>query len=271
MTHEAIAALHEVLQIQPAHRLAYTILGHAYLKIKEYKRALEQFQHAIAVNENYADLYFNLGFCECQLGRCEPAIGAFSYAIEINPHYGEAYFYLGMALLLNVRLGQEYDLTINLAERTQKIFQRAQAILPMLRGTAFDQGLQLLEQEKFEEAFDVLAPLAAGISGNKPEVVNYLFHLMVLHEPEKIRLEEVWQEIKRLEKLQQSFPEYPDVEHELGFAYAVLGLTVSNKSSWYFEKALAMNPAYQKARTGLKLINNEQRVFHRLLHDILSV
>ncbi|MGH7598604.1 MAG: hypothetical protein ACREOI_19800 [bacterium] len=128
-----------------------------------------------------------------------------------------------------------------------------------------------MQREKFEEAFDVLAPLAAGLSGNKPEVVNYLFHLLVLHELEKVRPEQVWQEIERLEKLQQSFPNYPDIEHELGFAYAVLGLTNTAKSLWHFEKALAMNPAYQKAQKGLKLLKNDQRGFRRLLHAMQPV
>jgi tetratricopeptide (TPR) repeat protein len=271
MAPEAIITLQRVLQNQPGTPLAHIMLGQAHLKIKEYEQAREQFQHAIAINENYADLHFNLGLCEYYLLHCDPAVRAFSRAIKINPHYGEAYLYLGITLLLNVRLGEEYELTLRLAEQAQKIFQRALAILPTLGGAAFDQGLQLIRQEKFEEAFDVLAPVVAGLSGSKPEVVNYLFHLLVLHELEKVRPEQVWQEIKRLEKLQQSFPNYPDIEHELGFAYAVLGLTNTTKSLWHFEKALAMNPAYKKAQKGLKLLKNEQRGFRRLLQAMQPV
>lgn len=271
MAQEAIATLQPVLQNQPDTPLVHTMLGQAHLRIKEYEQAREQFQHALAVNEKYADLHFNLGLCEYYLLRCAPAVRAFSRAIKINSHYGEAYLYFGITLLLNVKLGEEYELTLRLAEQTQKIFQRALAILPTLGGATFDQGLQLIRQEKFEEAFDVLAPVVAGLSGNKPEVVNYLFHLLVLHELEKVRPEQVWQEIKRLEKLQQSFPQYPDIEHELGFAYAVLGLTNTTQSLWHFEKALAMNPAYQKAQKGLKLLKNDQRGFRRLLHAMQPV
>jgi tetratricopeptide (TPR) repeat protein len=271
MAQEAIATLQQVLQSQPDTPLVHAMLGQAHLRMKEYEQAREQFQQAIAVNENYADLHFNLGLCEYYLLHCDPAVRAFSRAIKINPHYGEAYLYLGITLLLNVKLGEEYELTLRLAEQAQKLFQRALAILPSLGGATFDQGLRLVQQEKFEEAFDVLAPVVAGISGNKPEVVNYLFHLLVLHELEKVRPEQAWQEIKRLEKLRQSFPNYPDIEHELGFAYAVLGLTNTTQSLWHFEKALAMNPAYKKAQKGLKLLKNDQRGFRRLLHAMQPV
>lgn len=271
MAQEAIAILHELLQSHPDHAQVLTMLGQAHLRINEYEQAREQFQQAVAVNENYADLHFHLGLCEYYLLHCEPAVRAFSRAFEINPHYGEAYLYLGITLLLNVKLGEEYELTLSLAEQTQKLFQRALAILPTLVGATFDQGLRLIQQEKFEEAFDVLAPVAAGLSDNKPEVVNYLFHLLVLHELEKVRPEQVWQEIKRLEKLRQSFPNYPDIEHELGFAYAVLGLTNTTKSLWHFGKALAMNPAYKKAQKGLKLLRNDQRGFRRLLQAMQLV
>jgi tetratricopeptide (TPR) repeat protein len=271
MAREAIATLREVLQLQADDPLVHTMLGQAYVRVKEYEQAHEQFQLALAARENYADLHFNLGVCEYHLLHCKPAVRAFSRAIKINPHYGEAYLYLGMTLLLNVKLGQEYELTISLAEQTQKIFQLASAILPVLAGATFDQGLQLMQQEKFEDAFDVLAPMVADIAGNKPEIVNYLFHILVLHELEKVRPEQVWQEIKRLEKLQQSFPQYPDIEYELGFAYAVLSLTVSNKSSWHFEQALVLNPAYQKALKGLKLMKNDQRGSRHLLRAMLPI
>lgn len=271
MAREAIATLREVLQLQPDDPLAHTMLGEAHVRVKEYEQAKEQFRLALTAHENYADLHFNLGICEYHLLRCAPAVRAFSRAITINPHYGEAYLYFGMTLLLNVKLGQEYELTIKLAEQTQKIFRMASAILPVLSGEAFDEGIRLIQQEKFEEAFDVLAPKVADVAGNKPEIVNYVFHLLVLHELEKVRPEQVWQEIKRLEKLQQSFPQYPDIEYELGFAYAVLGLTVSSKSSWHFEQALVMNPAFQRAHKGLKLMKNDQRGSRRLLRAMMSV
>ncbi len=133
MAQEAIATLQQVLQNQPDTPPVHTMLGQAYIRIKEYEQAREQFQQAIAANENYADLHFNLGLCEYYLLHCDPAVRAFSRAIKINPHYGEAYLYFGITLLLNVKLGQEYDLTLRLAERTQKIFQRALAILPPRR------------------------------------------------------------------------------------------------------------------------------------------
>jgi hypothetical protein len=60
-----------------------------------------------------------------------------------------------------------------------------------------------------------------------------------------------------------------DVYHELGFAYAVLGVSVTSKALSNFEKALQINPAYEKARKNLKLIQYDQRGFRTMLQAIL--
>ncbi len=271
MVQEAIDNLNHLLENNQRNPLVHAKLGKAYLKVQKYSAAVEQFRQALALNDNYADVHFFYGLGEYHLRRCEPAARAFSRAIKLNPHYGEAYFFIGLALLLNVKLGQEYNLTIKLKERALQIFQRALAILPVLRGEAFDRGLKLLQEERFDEAFEAFAPSAANLTIDKPDMVNYQFHLLVLHEADKIQPERVWQEIKRLEELLQRFPNYADVAYELGFAYAVLGLSVTAQSLAHFEKALAINPDYKNALKGVKLVKNDQRGFRNMLLALLPV
>lgn len=268
---EAINNLAAIVTGSTSPPQVHSALGQAYLKMKNYPAAVEQFRQVLALNVNYADQHYYCGLCEYYLQRCEPAARALSRAIKINPHYGEAYFYLGLALLLNVKLGQEYDLAVRLHERARQIFQRAVAILPVLRGEVFDRGLQLVRQENFEEAYGVLAPLAEKLVDEKPDVVNYQFHLLVLADADQIQTTQVWQEIKRLEELLQRFPGYADIAYELGFAYAVLGLRVTAQSLAHFEHALEVNPEYKNAQKGLKLIKNDQRGFRNLLHALVAL
>jgi tetratricopeptide (TPR) repeat protein len=271
MVQEAIANLEYLVEIRKGSPLVRAALGKAHLKIQNYEPALEQFRRALSANENYADLHFYCGVCEYYLQHCSAAVHSFSRAIKINPHYGEAYVFFSLALLLNFKLGQEYGLTTKLTERTQKAFQRARAILPSLGGADFDKGIALLEHEKFEEAFGVFEPWISKISSDKPEVINYEFHLAVLHEAEQIPPERVWQEIIRLQNLLQRYPNYADVYYELGFAYAVLGSSVTSKSLHHFEKAMAINPDYENARKGLKLIQNDQRGLRTMLQAMLPI
>ncbi len=271
MVHEAITNLEKSAKLNKPAPLMHATLGHAYLRAQQHKRALEQLRQALSVKGNYADLHFHCGVCEYHLQHCEAAVQAFTEAIKTNPHYGEAYFYLGLALLLNAKLGQKYELAVDLAQRGKQIFHKALAMLPSLQCNAFDQGISLLEQEKYDETLRIFTPLAANLVNEKPEITNYDFHLSVLQDAEQIRPEQAWQEIKRLAEMVERYPNYPDLYHELGFAYAVLGASVTSKALSHFEKAMQINPAYEDAQKSLKLIRNDQRGFRTMLHAMLRL
>jgi tetratricopeptide (TPR) repeat protein len=269
MIQEAIALLEALVETGECRSVIQATLGKVYLRLQKYELAGASFQQALAAHSNYADLHFYFGLCEYHLQHCAAAVCEFERALEINPYYGESHFYLGLTFLLNAKLGQEYELAKNLDERAAKSFSTSHAILPALQNEAFDLGMQLLEQKKVEEAYNALAPLAAQISADKPEAMNYEFHLAVLHEAEQIRPEQVWQEIDRLRRLLQHYPDYADVYHELGVAYAVLGVSVTSKALAHFEKALQINPAYAQARKNLKLMQYDQRGLRTMLNAML--
>jgi len=269
MVQEAIALLQDLVKNHECNSRVQATLGQAYLRLQQYDLAGAAFDHARLTHPDFADLHFYSGVCEYHQRHCAAAVHEFARALEINPYYGEAYFYLGLALLLNARLGQEYELAKDLDERATKALSTAQAILPTLRGETFTQGMKFLEQKKFEEAHDLLKPLTEHISSAKPDVINHEFHLEVLHEAEHIRPEQVWQEIARLRSLAQRYPNYADIYYELGFAYAVLGVSVTSKATANFEKALQINPAYDGAKKSLKLIRYDQRGFRTMLQAML--
>jgi tetratricopeptide (TPR) repeat protein len=143
--------------------------------------------------------------------------------------------------------------------------------MPSLQGEAFDRGISLIEEENYEGALKILASLVAHVANERPEITNYDFHLTVLNDAEQIRPEEAWQEIKRLADMVERYPNYPDLYHELGFAYAVLGASVTSKALSHFEKAIQINPAYEDAQKSLKLIRNDQRGFRTMLHAMLRL
>jgi tetratricopeptide (TPR) repeat protein len=271
MLSEAIINLEHLVESDKATPLVHAALGNAYLRSSQHARALEHLRKALDIKRSYADFHFYCGICEYHLRHLEAAVESFLQAIDTNPHYGEAYFYLGLSLLLNAKLGQKYELAVNLVPRAKETFNKAVAILPALRSEAFDRGMCLLEQQDYDGALETLAPLVAPITSDKPEVINYDFHLAVLQDAEHVRPEQAWQEIKRLSELTERYPNYPDLYHELGFAYSVLGVSVKSKAMSHFEKAIEINPAYEDAQKSLKLIQNDQRGFRTMLHAMLRL
>ncbi len=60
-------------------------LGQRYLEGEDYERALPYFFEAIKTNPNYAEAYFQIGYCLAKLGRYPEAIEPYREAIRIKP------------------------------------------------------------------------------------------------------------------------------------------------------------------------------------------
>lgn len=248
------------------------ILGKAFLAAKKFEAAQDVFQQLLKGQRKFADTHFYLGLCKYNLRDCAAAFQAFAKAVEINSEYGEAYFYLGLTLLINVLLNQQQDLKNDLSLRAKKVFQKAMENLPELQVKSVQIGLQNIERKQYQQAYDNLAPLIQTVEKRiKPDIVNYKFRLDVLFEPQSIKPEVVWKEIQRLHRLISKFAKYPDLQYELGFAYAVLGASVSATSMTHFKKAVALNPDYKNALKGLKLIQNDQRGYQNMLRALMKV
>lgn len=271
MFQEAIAELKFFLQAQPDSSHARIVLGKIYLKTKKYRLALDQFVQAVSVHEQYADLHFYCGVCLYYLGNCVEAVKCFTRTLKINPHYGEAHFYSVLTLLLNVKLAQEYRLSKRLTERALQLLAYSSEMLPLLKTESFEQGTQLIAGKKYEEAFEVLAPLAALLENGETGLFNYEFYLQVLLELEHLSFERIWQEISRLKELVERHPQYADLHYELGFAYAVLSTSVASKSISHLHKALLINPIYQNAQLAEELMKNEAIDLRAMVHSLLPV
>ncbi|MFQ5630295.1 MAG: hypothetical protein ACE5I1_16110, partial [bacterium] len=175
-------------------------------------------------------------------------------------------------LLMNAILGQEYDLAINLETRLQKIFQKALAFLPQLGGNIYQQGLLHIEKKAYQDAFDILVSLAEKISTRKKaDFINFEFHLKAILEPQNIKPDEAWLEIQRLQKIARQYPDFPDLQFELGFAYTVLGASITTTSLSYFQQAIHLNPDYQHALKSVEFLQNDQRGYKTLLRSLMKV
>jgi len=270
MNDEAIAFLQPFLKNDSVSTQVLTKLSQTFIKIGKFEQAKKYLKHVLRVHSGFADLHFYFGVCEYYLQNCVVAYNAFTRAVEINPHYGEAYFYLGLTLILNFELHQEYELTMDLQKTSTSAFSKAADYLDGVNTVTYSKGLECLENEQFGEAFNAFTEIENNLADEKPEISNYDFHLMVLHEPDKISPDHVWKEVQRLNKLKPKYPNYPDIFYELGFAYAVLSASVKSEALYNFGKALELNPGYKNAKKGMKLIENDQRSIRVVLKTLLE-
>ena len=73
--------------------------GLPFLWKEEYKKALFYFKEAVKKNPRYAKAYFQIGYCNAQLGRYKEAVKTYKEAIHIWPEFVLAHYFLGLAYL----------------------------------------------------------------------------------------------------------------------------------------------------------------------------
>jgi hypothetical protein len=73
--------------------------GLPFLWREEYERALPYFEETVKKDANYAKAYFQIGYCNAELGRYKKAIVAYKQAIRIEPEFVLAHYFLGLAYL----------------------------------------------------------------------------------------------------------------------------------------------------------------------------
>ncbi|MHA2657337.1 MAG: tetratricopeptide repeat protein [bacterium JZ-2024 1] len=70
--------------------------GLPFLFEENYEKALDYFQKTVEKKPDYADAYFQIGYCLDELGRYPEAVKAYKQAIRIKRDYAEAHYNLGV-------------------------------------------------------------------------------------------------------------------------------------------------------------------------------
>jgi tetratricopeptide (TPR) repeat protein len=94
---DAIAAYHQVLEIQPTHAAAHINLGTLYYNRQEYVLAEKHYRSAIQIDPRYALAYFDLGNVLDETGRVQEAIATYQTAIQLAPTYADAHYNIALA------------------------------------------------------------------------------------------------------------------------------------------------------------------------------
>ena len=81
----------EALRYDNAYAPAHVNRGLAYLSLKEYPKAIADFDQAIRSTPKDATLYFKRGLAQAGAGDWAAAVKSYSEAIRINPQYADAY------------------------------------------------------------------------------------------------------------------------------------------------------------------------------------
>ena len=87
---DAIICYGRALDLNPGDAATFSNRAMAYLKTKEYARALEDAESAIKLKEDYVKAYHRRGKAYLSLNKVEMAIRDFQYILEKEPSNKEA-------------------------------------------------------------------------------------------------------------------------------------------------------------------------------------
>ncbi len=94
---DAIAAYHQVLEIQPTHAAAHINLGTLYYNRQDFALAERHYRQAIEADPRYSLAYFDLGNVLDETGRVQEAIQTYKTALQLAPTYADAHYNLALA------------------------------------------------------------------------------------------------------------------------------------------------------------------------------
>jgi len=94
---DAIAAYHQVLEIQPSHAAAHINLGTLYYNRQDFTLAERHYRQAIEADPRYSLAYFDLGNVLDETGRVQEAIQTYKTALQLAPTYADAHYNLALA------------------------------------------------------------------------------------------------------------------------------------------------------------------------------
>ncbi len=92
---KALLSYKEAVDKDPMDAQAYFQIGFCDANLGRYQEAIEAFKRAIQIEPNYPDAYLNLGSVYGRVGRYQEALKAFDQAICIDPEFADAYGAMG--------------------------------------------------------------------------------------------------------------------------------------------------------------------------------
>jgi len=247
-------------------------LGKAYFNKGDYKSAYLQLTSAIERYPKYPDLHMQLGKTLWNQERFAAARRQFNKALELNEKYWDAYYTLGYVL---VESTIEFPIHAELAPPIERIREAEQNFRKSMHITQdLDEDMMEAGLEKLKESNAAPEALEYFEQARKTDVRAQLFdsefYLKFMFGQLDDNCQTLDFYIGTIENVLSKNPNYADLRHSLGVAYLLKGWQCFGKATGEFEKAVDINPSYEKAKKKLKLMQNDGRGLLILLRAILK-
>jgi len=235
---EAVAYMTKAIGINPL-PVTFLNLGHAFVALKNFGKAVESYQKAISLDPQYIDAYMTLGRVLSSLNHKNESILCYQQVISINPENFSAYNSLGLIY----RGMDKYSEAIN-------CYTKAIELKPDFTESVFNMANVLRISSNPDEALNYYRR-AIELKPDFPEAYNNMG--AVLNEKnDKIQAEICYKKAIEINpKFVESYCNLASIREEQGKIEEALALC---------RKAIEINPSYEEAynKIGVMLYYNKR-------------
>jgi tetratricopeptide (TPR) repeat protein len=274
LTEDAIKHFQMAIEINPHNLEGYNNLGQAYIQSGNYQKAIEILRQGMLKGEHFTDMLNNYGFALMMDSQYEAALREFKKAIKQNKSYLEAHYNLA-SLYMRSTLNSNED---HFLPPPSIRIQRAMEHLNQLKGknirifdVVFDKILKLVNLNKIDQVISLLEENRKKIFlKDISNLISTNFYLKFMYGGKGLDTDTIKRYEYRLKAAIEQNAEYADLWNNLGVVHLIQCRNLFLQALNEFNRALEINPDFDKAIKNKKLVENDGKEFLILLRAILK-
>jgi tetratricopeptide (TPR) repeat protein len=270
---DAIEQFEIAISIDPDSIEALNNLALSYINLGKNEKAIQLLNMALEKGNPYADIYHNLGLAYLNQKQHYKALNNFQEALRINPHYIKTHYNMGILYLESILVDKSDTLlpppSIRM-ERAQQQFKKLEKLKIKSFSKINSKIQKALKNNEIKKAVQILINNRDTVF---PEQVLSLigmdFYLKFMYGGKGLDGDIIKKFEQKLYGATVEHPEYADLWNNLGIVHLIQCRNLFLQALNEFDKALEINPSFEKALKNKKLVENDGKEFLILLRAIL--
>jgi len=271
---DAIEQFEIAISIDPDNVDAYNNLGLAYIRLGQNTKAIKILRKIQEKGRTYADISHNLGMAYLNEKEHYKALINFQEALRINPQYNEADYNIAILYLDSIIYDKNDNLlpppSIRLERAHQQLNKLEQAKLKPFAQIA-PKVQKLLKEGNLEEAIIKMHQYREKIFPMELlSIIGINFYLKFMYGGKGLGFDIIRKFERELYEALEEHPDYADLWNNLGVIHLIQCRNLFIQALNEFDRALDINPYFEKALKNKKLVENDGKEFLILLRAILK-
>lgn len=271
---DAIDHFKKAIEIDPEEINAYNNLGLAYIHIQAYGDAVAIFKRALTIQPTYADVHYNMGIAFYHENNYVNGLEHIQKALRINPEYHIARYYLALLYLGSILAEKEDDSLPPISIRVERAIQQLQILADGGKNgvkSTLNKIKKALQSKDVNAAVNTLNSNAVKIFPDEMHsIIGISFYLRFMYGGKSLTSRTLKKFEDDLINSIETQGDYADLWNNLGIVHLIQCRNLFLKALNEFNRALDINPKFEKALKNKKLVENDGKEFLILLRAILK-